>query len=89
MENFNVLVGNMLKELRESKGIPQKEVSIILKKDHSMVSMWERGKRQMNIGDLIFYLDAIRATPKEKDDLFRYMAKIKKENYDFDYKNIK
>ena len=86
MENFNVFIGSLVKDLRESKGISQRSLSIILKKDPSLISYWESGRRQMNIGDLIMYLDAIKATDKEKDDLFRTLMKVKSMNYEFDYK---
>lgn len=86
MENFNVLVGNMIKELRKSKNISQKDIAILLKKDQSAISYWESGRRQMNIGDLIIYLDAIKATDEEKSELFQSMSKIKRSNYSFDYK---
>ena len=69
MENFNTYVGNLLKELREAKRLSQQTVADRLKKNRALISYWESGSRQMNIGDFILYLDAIGATEEEKSDI--------------------
>lgn len=66
MKNINQLVGANLRNLRQEKKYTQTQVAKLLNKHKSLICYWESGRRQMNVGDLADYLDAIDATTDER-----------------------
>jgi len=89
MENFNVYVGRLLKELRESKNVSQGYVADKLNRNRALISYWEIGRRQMNISDLVQYMNAINATDNEKQEIMRAMMNATKGDYSFEFKKFK
>lgn len=54
MRGENLSFNNRLKELREEKGLTQKELSKLISASQSKIAMWETGNRDPNSEDIIF-----------------------------------
>jgi len=50
-----MILPNRIKELRESRKLTQKEISLLTGKDETLVSMHENMKRPLNHQDILAY----------------------------------
>lgn len=71
MGDFNVTMGTMIRELRESKNVSQKELADRLKIHKSTLSLWESGKRQVSIGNLWQITEHLSMTDEEKEQFYK------------------
>lgn len=53
----------LLKELREKKGLTQTELSALLKQPQSFVSKVERGERKLDLRQFVIYVRALDGDP--------------------------
>jgi transcriptional regulator with XRE-family HTH domain len=53
----------LLKELREKKGLTQTELSNVLKQPQSFVSKVERGERKLDLRQFVIYVRALDGDP--------------------------
>lgn len=75
MGDFNVTIGTMIRELRESKNVSQKELADRLKIHKSTLSLWESGKRQVSIGNLWQITEHLSMTDEEKEQFYKSVVK--------------
>lgn len=71
MKNFNKDLGNMLKDIRESKGYSQQQLADKLGKTKALISYWEKGKRQISVYNLWLFTDIVGFNDFEKDQFFK------------------
>lgn len=64
-----VYIGQILKTARINANLSQEELGEKIGKSYATVSRWESGNREMNVNDLIDYLDACKLTVEEKEDI--------------------
>ena len=57
-----MLVGQALKNARESKGLTQKQLAEMLYVDPSLVCRWEKGQRRIMADELITILEILEMT---------------------------
>lgn len=77
MNQFNEYVGSLLRELREDRNMKQQDIANAFHKDKSLISYWETGKRQMNVIDLMTYLDILKVTDEERYEIVKKIVKYK------------
>lgn len=58
------LLGSMLRELRESAGLTQRELCRLLEREHSFVSKYELGERRVDIVEFYWICLACGANPE-------------------------
>lgn len=75
MSTFDVKLGLMLKELRESKQLSQKQLADKLNRHKSTVSLWESGERQISIGNLWEFTEALGLSDEEKELFYKKVTK--------------
>lgn len=77
MNEFNKYVGSVIRDLRENRKMSQHDVARVLNRDNSLISYWESGRRQMNVIDLMNYLDALKVTDEEREQIVYSLVKYK------------
>ena len=55
--------GDLLKRLREERGLSQAQLALESEVDQTFVSLLERGRRQPTLGTLFALCDALRVEP--------------------------
>jgi transcriptional regulator with XRE-family HTH domain len=65
-------VANVLARAREEKNLSQRDLSVVLKRPHSVVGMIESHQRQVNVPEFIAIAEALGADPLE---LFRQVLR--------------
>lgn len=75
MNKFDIELGEMIRNLRESKGFSQKQLADKLKVHKSTLSLWESGKRQVNIGTLWSISECLSLSQDEKEFFFKEVVK--------------
>ena len=77
MENdewVRVAFGELLKELREERGLSQSQLALEAELDQSFLSLIERGDRQPSLASLFAICDALKVEP---DAVIRRLSRLR------------
>jgi transcriptional regulator with XRE-family HTH domain len=81
MENdewVRVAFGELLKELREERGLSQSQLALEAQLDQSFLSLIERGDRQPSLASLFAICDALNL---EADEVVRRLARLRRTHF--------
>jgi transcriptional regulator with XRE-family HTH domain len=67
--------GELLKKLREERGLSQSQLALEAELDQSFLSLIERGDRQPSLASLFAICDALNIEP---DDVVRQLSRLRR-----------